>query len=127
MVSGGNKRNSSGRGRPSPSGSATFGEGRMHRSNSGGRFTDRSQHGGSSYPTTPMAVEVRSTFNAREISDALQSRVQAALDRFKAWNDIPEAERRNKKRKYHMSPFPYLQKLFSPTKRAMHGPAPEYH
>ncbi len=97
MVSGGNKRNSGGRGRPSPSGSSTFGEGRMHRSNSGGRFTDRSQQG--SFPTTPMAVEVRSTFNAREITDALQSRVQAAMERFKAWSEIPESEKRNKKRK----------------------------
>ena len=32
----GAKRNSGGRGRPSPSGSATFGEIRMHRSSSGG-------------------------------------------------------------------------------------------
>ena len=92
------KRNSSNRGRPSPSGSATFGESRMNRSNSGSRFnTDRSQQG--SFPTTPMAADVRSTFNSREVIDALQGRVTAANERFKSWIDLPEQEKKNRKRK----------------------------
>ena len=105
------KRNSGNRGRPSPSGSATFGESRMQRSNSGSRFTDRSQQG--SFPTTPMAADVRSTFSSREVIDALQGRVMAASERFKAWSELPEHEKKNRKRK-STSPcfFPFRIRLY---------------
>lgn len=106
--SGGGRRNNPNRGRPSPSGSATFGEGRMHRSNSGSRFNERPQHGTSSFPSTPLAVDIRSTFNSKEITELLHSKVQAAMDRHRAWLELSEAEKRSRKRKS----LPTLYNLF---------------
>lgn len=97
--SGGGRRMSGNRGRPSPSGSATFGESRMHRSNSGSRYNDRPQHGSSSFPSTPLAVDVRSTFNSKEITELLQAKVYAAMDRHRAWSELSESEKRTRKRK----------------------------
>ena len=71
----------------------------MHRSNSGSRFTDRAQHGSSSYPSTPLAAEVRSTFNSKDAVESIQARVNAAIDRLRSWNDLTESEKKTRKRK----------------------------
>ena len=104
---GGANQASTTRTRPSPASSATYGEGRMPRNDSGSRLADRPGNGDSIPEQHPSQVPASSSdqkvgvLDAKFIMDSMNARVSSVEDRMRSWKDLPDSEKKNRKRRMY--------------------------